>query len=164
MSLAQFFLNGAAEEVAVESLSLSHTSWSKEYHLVRNMPSGGTLTLEDSTSQVFEHYPFELKGDLVTGELDQPIKILLGDLGEIIPVEIDAMIAAGTTDVLPKAVLRLYSSANLAAPLEVVVRYVTGVSRNAQGATLEANAPSMNKNRTGELYTLDRFPTLKAFI
>jgi hypothetical protein len=159
--LNEFFLNGSPNEVGLECLSLSHSSWPADYHYVRNMSGGGLFTLEDATTQQFNHYPFKLSGDLISEELDQPINITVGDLGELVPELIDLMKTAGLTSELPKAVLRLYSSANLAAPMEVVVRYVTSVSRNAIGATLKANAPHLDKNRTGEIYSLERFPTLR---
>jgi|DEB0MinimDraft_4_1074332.scaffolds.fasta_scaffold80219_3 hypothetical protein len=158
----EFLLNGDPSEVAVECVSLTHSSGLNR-HLVRNHDNW-TATLEDGvTSQVFEHYSFDIKGDAVTSTVNQPLQLAIGDFGQIIPAAIDAIRESANPQEYVKLTMRVYSSEYTDAPLEVVTRYVTENNRDRNGSIMNANALHLDKNRTGSIQTLERFPFLKQY-
>jgi hypothetical protein len=132
---------------------------------VRNNVAGLTATLETGVTQTFEYYPLKISDTGVRDNLDQKISITLGDLGELIPTELDLVEAANTFDVNPVCTYRTYRSDDLSAPLfgPVVLQIVT-LAMTREGAAFDAQAPSMNINKTGEVYSMDRFPSLRGFL
>ena len=96
--------------------------------------------------------------------LDQSFTISLGDLGEILPAELDAVATADGFDEKPVLIYRTYRSDVLTAPLFVITLEVESFTFNEQGAVFEAKAPSLNINKTGETYTFARFPMLRGFL
>lgn len=60
---------------------------------------------------------------------------------------------------------RAYRSDDLTAPmLGPLIFQVNNIAFQKEGATLSASAPRLNLSATGELYDLDRFPTLRGFL
>jgi hypothetical protein len=161
----EFFLNSNSNVIQLELLEISHPSFSQTYFIVRNKIAGVTVTLEDSSSQFFEYYPLKITPVSNSDDLDQTIKVELGDLGTLLPQELDAVAVAGTFDVKPTLIYRTYRSDDLSAPLSGPVRYeISNIPFNKDGSSFEARAPRLNQLATGELYTLDRFPALKGFL
>jgi hypothetical protein len=165
MSYYDYFLNSNSSVVQYDLLEISHSNFTRVYYIVRNATQGITVTLEDSSEQEFEYYPLQVTPLSVNDDLDQALKITLGDLGEILPTELDEVSSnAGFTE-KPLVKYRAYRSDDLSEPL--VGPWVLEVGTfnfNREGATFEAKAPSLNVNRTGELYNLTRFPMLRGFL
>jgi hypothetical protein len=89
----------------------------------------------------------------------------MGDLGEIVPVEMDNIRAEDTFDELPVVVYRTYRSDDLSTPLYGPIELeVKNFAFDRTGCTFEAKAPSLNVSRTGETYTLPRFPMLRGLM
>lgn len=98
-------------------------------------------------------------------DLDYGIGVDLGDLGELIPDEIDLARAAGTLGIKPTVISRVYRSDDLTSPMFGPVRLeAKDISMTRLGATFEAGAPSLNLTRTGERQTTDRFVMLRGLI
>ena len=65
----------------------------------------------------------------------------------------------------PRVVYRTYRSDDLTRPLfGPIVLEVDSFAFNREGSTFTAKAPSLNINKTGELYRLERFPMLRGFL
>lgn len=161
--LSNFFLGSSSTVVQLELLEFSHASFSKTYRIVRNAIDGITVTLEDLSSQTFEYYPLRITMGDSKDDLDQEIKVEFGDLGQVLPQELD-LVAGGASgfSVKPTMKYRTYRSDILTAPLfGPLTLEVQKFSFNRTGAILEARAPTLNLNRTGELYTLNRFSSLR---
>lgn len=162
---SEFFLNSASSIVQLELVEIYHPSFSKRYRVVRNAINGITVTLETSEVAFFEYYPLQIKPTGVSDDLDQTLEVQLGDLGEIIPQELDHVMAAGTFNIKPTLVYRTYRSDDLTQPLYGPFRYViSSMPFTKEGAMLNAGAPRVNQNTTGEIYTINRFPTLQGFL
>lgn len=161
-----FFLNSSASVRQLELLAISHPNFSQTYFIVRNKSDGVTVVLEDgSTHQAFIYYPLSIKGLSVNETLDQVIQIQLGDLGTVLPMEIDNIANAGGFSVKPTVVYRTYRSDDLTAPLYgPVILNVTNVVFSEEGCAFEATAPTANASSTGEIYTIERFPMLAGFV
>jgi hypothetical protein len=159
-----FFLNSGSHVAQLELLEISHPSFSQVYRIVRNKVGGVTVTLEDGSTQTFDYYPVKITPTTSKNDLDQELTVDFGDLGTVLPQELDAVANDNTWDTKPVMLFRTYRSDDLGAPMLGPIRYeINVVPFKQQGATLQASAASLNQNATGELYTTDRFPMLRGF-
>lgn len=160
----EFFLNTDADVVQLELLEISHPNFSQVYRIVRNQMAGVTVTLEDSTVETFNFYPVLIKQSPQSDNLDQKLSITFGDLGEVLPAELDAVNSAGGFTIKPILKYRTYKSTDLSVPLYgPLIFELSNLSFDDKGVSFDATAPRLNSLTTGELYTLDRFPMLRAF-
>lgn len=162
---SEFFLNSPSSVVQLELLEVTHPDFTQAYRIVRNAVDGVTVTLETAASATFDYYPLRITPVGIRDTLDFGLRIDLGDLGEVLPVEIDAVTDAEGFGVKPTVIYRTYRSDDLSTPLfgPLTLR-VTSFSFTREGATFEAQAPSISVSTTGELYKLDRFPMLRGFL
>jgi hypothetical protein len=150
--------------VQLELLRISHPNFSQVYYLVRNNSQGVTVSI-DGQEQFFEYYPLQIKGLGSRDNLDFGLSIVLGDLGELLPQELDNVSTANGFEIKPKVTFWTYRSDDLTKPLfGPLYLEFTSISFNSDGASFEAKAPSLNVNRTGELYKLERFTGLRSFL
>jgi len=113
----------------------------------------------------FQYYPLKISGIGTRENLDFGIRIDLGDLGELLPDQLDKIFSDATFDTLPTVKYWTYRSDDLTTPLYgPLVLEVKNVNFTRLGATLDAKAPSLNVNRTGERYKTSRFPMLRGFL
>lgn len=161
----EYFLNSPSSVVHLDTLEISHPNFTQTYWIVRNAVKGLTATLETAVSQEFTYYPCRITPLGSSDDLDQAMRIDLGDLGEVIPLEFDAVEAAGGFQTKPTVKYRAYRSDDLSAPLYgPLVLEVREFSFDREGASFEARAPSLNLTRVGEFYRLERFPMLRGVI
>lgn len=161
-----YFLGSKSSIVQLELLEVSHPNFTTTYRIVRNAINGVTVTLEDASVRTFNYYPLRIESLGTRDNLDFGIKIDFGDLGEVLPLEMDA-VAATPSGYQSKPMVRYwtYRSDDLSKPLfGPLVLEVKNFSFNQTGASFEAKAPSLNLNRTGEVYKIDRFPMLRGFL
>jgi hypothetical protein len=157
-----FFLNSKASIVELELIELSHPNFSVIYRIVRNAVNGVTVTLETGEVAFFDYYPLSLEGSTVQEDLDYIITIKVGDLGEIIPAELDRISVNDGFSIKPKVIYRLYRSDDLSEPMfGPLLLEISEFNFIKDGAEFEAKAPLLNISRTGELYSLNRFPMLR---
>lgn len=162
---SEFFLNSRSSVVQLELLEIQHPNFTKVYRVVRNAVKGVTVTLETSASAFFEYYPLRIENNGSRDDLDQSFTITLGDLGEVLPVELDSVASAQGFGVKPVVIYRTYRSDDLTRPLfGPVLLEVESFAFNRDGSTFTAKAPALNINKTGELYKLERFPMLRGFL
>lgn len=162
---SEFFLNSKSSVVQLETLEISHPNFTKTYRIVRNAVEGVTVALENGSSATFDYYPLQIENAGVRDDLDQSIKINLGDLGEVLPKELDEVSSNDGFGIKPIVIYRTYRSDDLTRPLlGPATLEVSTFAFNREGSTFEAKAPSLNINKTGEIYSLDRFPMLRGFL
>jgi len=165
MSYADFFLNCNYDVIQYELIEIEHPNFSKIYRIVRNNTEGITVKLENGIYYTFDYYPLKitLAGD--KDNLDQIVKIELGDLGEIVSKEFDLIRSANGFSTKPTVKYRTYRSDDLDNILFGPYNMeVDTFSFNREGCVFEAKAPSLNIGRTGEIYSIDRFPMLKGLL
>jgi hypothetical protein len=113
----------------------------------------------------FDYYPLKIENNGAKDDLDQSFTFSWGDLGEVLPLELDRVAASGGFGFKPQVVYHTYRSDDLAAPLfGPVLMEVESFAFNRDGSTFTVKAPSLNINKTGEIYTLERFPMLRGFL
>lgn len=157
--LADYFLNSRSDVAMLDLLEISHPSFSKTYRVVRNATAGVTVTLETAAVVDFEYVPMKITRNAAEADLDFSININFGDLGEILPTEVDAVAADDTFTTKPTVVYRTVRSDDLDHILDGPITLVVDeFAHNASGCSFTARAPSLNLVSTGEVYNLDRFP------
>lgn len=160
-----FFLNAKAELIQFECFEISHPNFSQVFRFVRNHTSGITATLETAAVVTFNYLPVKISQNEMKDDLDYGLRLEFGDLGEILPTQIDRVAAANGFKTKPKLIYRTYRSDDLEnvmfGPIDLEIKEFTF---NKSGAVFEAKAPSLNLHRTGEIYTINRFPMLRGFL
>lgn len=164
---SEFFLDSASAIAELELIEISHSDFSSTYRVVRNQVGGVTVDLGASHggSQTFTHYPLRIQEIGQRGTLDHGIRVDLGDLGDLIPDEIDAVLAADGMGERPVVKFWTYRSDDLTAPLYgPLILEIPSLTTSREGSSFEARAPTVSKLGTGALYTTNRFPGLRGFL
>lgn len=161
----EFFLNAKSSIIQYELLEIYHPNFSKTYRLVRNNTQGVSVVLEDNTLKYFEYAPLKISLSNEQSDLDQIIKIELGDLGEIIPMEMSNVANKSNFTTKPIIKYRTYRSDDLTQPMYgPIILEIKSFGFTSNGSVFEAKAPSLNINKTGEIYSIDRFPMLRGLL
>jgi hypothetical protein len=165
-STLEYFLNSRSDVAALECIEISHPSFTQTYRRVRNHRDGVTVKHTPAGPDVFyAWYPMQITELSDRADLDNGLRISFGDLGEVLPRELDAVTSADDMATKPSIVYRVYRSDDLTEPMIGPINLeATFFSFTREGASFEASAPFVNRNRTGETYNLTRFPTLRGFL
>lgn len=162
---SEYFLNSFASVVQLELLELSHPNFTQTFYVVRNNTAGVTVTHEDESEHEYQYVPMQLSLSGPREDLDVILNVQLGDLGEIIPTQIDSVRENDGFDTLPTVIYRTYRSDDLSTPLYgPIYLYIKKFALTGKGALFEAKARSLNVNRTGERYSIARFSMLKGLV
>lgn len=165
MSLTSFFLNSRADVIQYETLEIYHPNFSQTYRLVRNAVKGLTATLETAAVVTFDYRPLNISLVSSFDSLDNSLKIELGDLGEIVPIELDLVKIADGFLTKPILTYRVYRSDELTTPLYGPFVYeITTFNQTVNGCNFEAKPPALNVTKTGIIYSIADFPALEAFV
>jgi hypothetical protein len=135
------------------------------YFIVRNSTVPIQVRHENGTLYWYEYFPLSIASLGNKGDLDQGLTINLGDLGEHLPMQIDNVAKYNSFHVKPTVTYRTYRSDDLDHVLYgPLFLEITSLSFTKEGCAFDAKAPSLNINTTGELYSIDRFSTLRGFL
>lgn len=164
-TLADYFLNSRSNYVLLELLEISHPNFTQVYRIVRNARGGVTVRLEDATSRLFVYYPTKITRGAQADDLNFSIQADFGDLGEIVPAEIDAVRAADGFGTKPTIKFRVYRSDDLQTVLDgPFILEAEQFACDGRTCSFRANAPQLNIIATGEVYSLERFPMLRGLM
>jgi hypothetical protein len=102
---SEYFLNSPSNVVRLETIEISHPNFSQIYRIVRNAINGVLAYNELGLGYNYAYYPCQIKATSAKDDLDQELEITFGDLGDILPKELDAVFNAGLLgdDVAPHA-------------------------------------------------------------
>ncbi|HEX4302827.1 MAG TPA: hypothetical protein VHZ78_08535 [Rhizomicrobium sp.] len=164
MSLyTELFLNTRSRVKKFECFKISHPNFTKAYYIVRNKPGGLTAVVEGVPTQ-FDYYPLQKTEQPTKADLDFAIQIDLGDLGEVVSMELDAVEAADGFMIKPSLTYWMFRSDDLMTPrLGPITLEIPEFPMTREGTSFIAQAPALNASRTGEIYTAARFPMLAGF-
>lgn len=161
----EFFLKSRASIVQLDCLEISHPNFTQIYYCVRNATDGITVIHEDDLEVTYQYVPMRASLSGPREDLDQILNVVLGDLGEIVPREIDAVRQASAMGIKPTVIYRAYASNVLDTVLYgPLVLEIKTFNFSREGATFDAKAPSLNVSKTGEAYGIPRFPMLRGLI
>lgn len=163
---SEYFLNSRSDVVQLDLVEITHPDFTQAYRIVRNARLGVTVDLApDELAVPFVYYPAKVESMGARDDLEAAIKIDLGDLGEMIPAEMDAVAQAGGFMTKPSVRYWTFRSDDLTAPIYGPLHLeVPSFSFSEDGASFEAKAPALNSTKTGERLTLDRFPPQRGFL
>lgn len=162
---SEFFLKSSGSIVQLECLAISHPNFTKTYYVVRNAANGISATYENGVTYAHDYYPMKIETLGARGDLDQGFNISFGDLGDIIPKELDAVFSADGFLEKPLLYYRTFRSDDLSKPLFGPLKLqITTFSFTREGAAFEAKAPALNINKTGKYYRPSKFPMLRGFL
>lgn len=152
-------LNSVPEnERQYEVVIISHSKFSKTYYLViDNLPL--TANLQDGTLVTFEPASISSTNAQNTNDLDQLASFTIADVNNELDAELDR-IPLGDPEV-PTVTYGIYHSDYLDEPVEWVVYDVKNVPQEKGVFTINTGVPDLNRDQTGEVFDLDRFPMLR---
>jgi hypothetical protein len=164
VTTAEFILASKLSVVRIDTLEISHPSFSQTYRLAATVPLGATSI--EAMSETWEFCPMRVLPIASTDDLVQALTVTLGDVGEIIATEIEAVWDANGLNTRPTLTYRAFRSDDLTVPITGSERVleIESVTATREGASFEARAPELNSNRTGVLYDLEVFPPLRGFL
>lgn len=163
--LSEFYLNSKSSVAMLETLEISHPNFTQVYRVVRNHCEGITARIETGQDVFFQYLPMSIERMKTRDNLDFGLRITFGDLGEIIPNEIDAVIAAEGRSIKPAVKYRVYRSDDLMEALDDVWNLeMKQIGFTSEGCSFEASVPEMNSNGTGERSTMSRFSGQRGFL
>ena len=165
-ALSEFYLGSSADVAELELFEISHPDMTRVYRFSPQALDGVTVDLSPTERGVeFQFYPAEIKAQAARDDLDAEISIQLGDLGELMPDEVDAIEEAGGMLIKPTLRFWVFRADDLRAPLVgPIVLEIPTLAHEEMGAAIEARAPRLNANRTGITYKLSQFPMLRGFV
>lgn len=161
----EYFLNSPSSVAQLELLEISHPNFSKVYRIVRNSVAGCTVTHEDNASEHYEFYPLTIVNESIKQNLDWGINVQLGDVDDVLTIEMDNVSANDGYNTKPVVKYRVYRDDDLTTPLIGPFELeVTALAFTLEASLFSARPPNINLNSSGESYAFNRFPTLKGFI
>lgn len=157
----EFFLNSRGGVVMLELLEIDHPSFAQPFRYVRNDTNGVTVT-HDGAEHYYEYQPMQIDRKNVTNDLDQKLSITLADMSDDLQNALDAI----DDEIKPSFKYRVYRDDDLTQPLNTLQTLEIATSSKDASAliTFEAQAVELNISRTGEVYSFDRFPMLRAML
>lgn len=167
LNLTEYFFTSPPSVVRYQLFELSHPNFSNTFRIVRNAVLRGEIEVMhegDVGPFTYHHYPVQIKTMGSAGNMDQELEITFGDLGEVLPLQLELIQEANGMQTKPTCVYREYSSADLTEPMYGPFTLVlNGMTFNKTGTTFVAKPISFNRGRTGEVYDVGRFPMLRGF-
>ncbi len=164
--LSEYYLATSAAVAALDLFEISHPDFTQTYRIVRNARDGVTVDLSPSElARDFIFYPARVTTMGVSDDSEATIKIELGDVGEVLATEMDALAEVGGFLTKPAMRYWMFRSDALDAPIQGPIELeISDIDFSTDGAAFEASAKRLAETRTGEIYDLDRFMMLRGFL
>lgn len=161
----RYHLIGNAHDVLLECIEISHPAFSKVYRYVRNHTKGVTVIHEDGVSAFYEYAPLKIQRGKSNEKLSQTITVTVGDLGMIIPQEVDRLYDSPHELEHPTLTYRSFLLSNLAEPFETARGLkITENTPQAEGAVFSAQQRTLNDKKSGRVFSLDKWKALRGFL
>lgn len=146
-------------EYAFNTLSITHPLLSQSYYFT-NDTTDQIVTLEDTTIVTMVSTPILLSLTYTKDDLDQNFTFTFPDLDNILDDEMDNIPFSNTVPI--EITYRQYINTDVSAPAIIYKLMVLDISQTKGAFTITAGVKQLNWNGTGERYTFDRFPMLRA--
>jgi hypothetical protein len=161
-----YFFGAPARTAELKTLTISQPDFTQVWRLQSHYREGFWARLETGEQVFFQYVPMLLKPLADRGTLDFGMTVTLGDLGEILPSEIQRAREAGTLRTSPPRVeYRSYRSDNIERPMfGPITLQAPTITRTVSGAQFDATPPPVNVNKTGMLFRPDLYPMLRGFL
>lgn len=164
--LRRLLASQTAGVVELDTLSISHPSFTKTYHLVRNLVGGFDGQIETGEIVHFEYCPMKWERASSQADLDYELKITLQDLNVIIAGEVDRIAVDDLTT--PTAIARsfIYRRNRTISPIAdgPYVLQIGDIGYVPRGCAFTASAKPLNSSATGTIYSISDIPMLQGFV
>ena len=158
-----YLLNNPDNERIIEVISISHPDMTQTYHITPT-PEPVTVVFEDNQIISPEPKNMTVEKSRSKDDLDEQFIFNFSDPEGLIASEASLIPLDTDDDVLIQ--FRTFMASDPSGPAEGPFN-LAGVSMTASTdstVTIRAQSPSLIVNRTGELYTYERFPMLRGFL
>lgn len=160
----EHWLRGRHDDVRLECIEIKHPSFSRDYRFVRNHAYGVRIRHEDRVYRDYDPLPLTIRPGTAANDLQQSFTIGIGDVGEIMPMEIDRLRRGSHQTVRPIVNYRVFLTSDLTEPMNSVRGLeITDNQPQKRGAVFSCKAKQLNKNSTGVIFTNSLFTTLRGF-
>jgi hypothetical protein len=161
---SEFILGSAPSVVRLDTIEIAHPNFTQTYRLVATVPPGASSI--EAMNETWDYCPMQVLPIAASDDMVQALNVTLGDVGDIIAREIEAVWDANGLNTRPTLTYRAFRSDALDAPIAGSERVleIASVTTTREGASFEARAPELNQSRTGILYDLDVMPMLRGFL
>jgi len=157
----EFWLAGRHDDVRLECIEITHPSFSRHYRFVRNHADGVRVKHENGNWYDYDYLPVTIKPAKSSDDLQQSFTIGIGDVGTVMPFEIDRLRRGSYPNVRPTLNYRVFLTSDLTTPSTSVLGLeITDNQPQKQGAVFVCKARELNKTSTGIVYTIKDFPGL----
>ena len=162
-----FFLNSSSGVTPLECVEITHPDFDQPFRYVKNDTEGVIVKHTPTGSNIrYDYQPMSIQRSTVTNDLDQKLALTIADVEDHL---IESVLAARLGDnwnQRPQVKWRLYRDDDLSSPMvELQTLEVAALSKDDSGnCTFDAQAPELNSVKTGETYSLERFPLLRGMI
>lgn len=160
----EYWLRGRHDDVRLECIEIKHPSFSRDYRFVRNHADGVRVRHEDKVYRDYEPLPLTIRAGQSADNLQQSFTIGIGDVGQIMPFEIDRLRRGQHSTTRPTLNYRVYLTSDLTEPMTSVRGLeITDNQPQKRGAVFKCQAKQLNKTSTGIIFTDDLFKSLRGF-
>lgn len=160
----RYHLIGNPNDVLFECIELSHPAITT-HRFVRNHDKGLTVTHENGVVADYQYAPIKVDRGQSNEKLSQTITVTIGDLGMIIPTEVDKILDSEFELEHPTLTYRSFLSSNLNEPYETSRGLkVTENTPQKFGAVLKAKTRSLNDRKSFRKFSLDKWRALRGFL
>lgn len=167
-AISEYFFNSRSDVSQLEMIEVTHPNFTKTYRICRNAPYYEPVTVDlspDERGVTFDWYPLGVEHKGAQADLDYAIQFNLGDLGEEIPDQLDAVTAANGFKIKPQLRYWAFRSDMLDQPMIGPIRLeIPSITLTEEGSSFEARAQTLNQIKTGIRYTLVDYPPLRGFL
>lgn len=147
----------------IECLEISHSKFDKVYRFVINSNFDMNMRHEDGNIYTYTYAPIQITRSVDADTLEQTITFFFAELGDVLPRLIDLFIDDEDIE-LPVLSYRAYVTDSYDSPIFVTRNLlITSITRDWQGSRVDSEAPSLNENGNGEVYSASTDPSLIGF-
>lgn len=158
----EYWLRGRHDDVRMECIEIKHPSFSRDYRFVRNHAYGVRIKHEDGVYRDYEPLPMTIKAAKAAADLQQSFTIGIGDVGEVMPLEIDRLRRGSHQTKRPILNYRVYLTSDLTSPMSSARGLeITNNQPQKQGAVFTCQGRELNKTSTGIIFTVELLPSLR---
>lgn len=158
-----FFLTDTSAVRKVDTIELNHPDWSKPFFFQSEwIDEDMVANNEDGAKVTYQYQLFQVDRNNVVADLDQGVSITFADYID------ELKTAINSADHMKAVTLkyRMFRDDDLSSPLDFIqTLQVLKVNNDANGTvTFEASAEQLNSVKTGDVYTINKFPALKGAV
>ena len=158
-----FFLTNTRNLYWIDTIEMDHPDFVEPFYFQNEyIDEDIVATNEDLQQATYSYQLFDVKRNNVVADLDQGVGVTFADYKDVLKTAVNA--ASSSSPITLR--YRVFRSDDLTSPMDFIqVLKVVSVNCDAEGfVTFQAGAEQLNNVKTGDTYTLNKYPLLKGTI